>query len=64
MNKMKIKLIFQNASGYKVYSNVQNAYTKGELYCIELVIGGERIVHKYPLSSIFRIEEEYNYPKI
>jgi len=36
-----------------VYEKVDNAYTKGEMYCV--LIGKE--VHKYPLSSIFRIIE-------
>ena len=36
-----------------------NSYTKGPMYCVLFERDGERITHKYPLESIFRVEETY-----
>ena len=38
-----------------VYEPVQNAYTKGPLYCVMV---GQNTVHKFPLEHVFRIVEE------
>ena len=58
---MKIE-VHRNESSYVLtYENVVNAYTKGPMYCILFEKDGRRIVHKYPLCSIFRIEED-DYP--
>lgn len=40
-----------------VYEKVINTYTKGGLYCILYQKGNEKLVHKYPLCNVFRIEE-------
>lgn len=42
------------------YLGVLNAYTKGPMYCILFEENGKRVTHKYPLCSIFRIEEDYH----
>jgi len=43
-----------------VYEDPINAYTKGCMYCILFENKeGQRKTHKYPLSSIFRVIEDY-----
>lgn len=43
-----------------VYRRVINTYTKGPLFCVLFVnSAGERVVHKFPLTSIFRIIQAY-----
>lgn len=56
---MKIEIQRNETSLPIVYENVINAYTKGSMYCVLFELGSERIVHKYPLCSIFRIIENY-----
>lgn len=41
------------------YNNIESAYTKGPLFCVMFIKDGKRQVHKYPIDSIFRIEEDY-----
>lgn len=41
------------------YTNVINAYTKGQMYCVLFEYAGVRKTHKYPLCSIFRVVEDY-----
>ena len=55
---MKISIHRNETSQPIVYDNAVNAYTKGGLYCILTGTGNNKIVHKYPLVSIFRIIEE------
>jgi hypothetical protein len=57
---MKIAIHRNESSQPKVYDNVINAYTKGKMYCVLLEQDGVLVTHKYPLSSIFRVEEDYN----
>lgn len=38
-----------------IYDDVENAYTKGPFYCIY----HDGITHKYPIDSIWRVEESY-----
>lgn len=58
MNKIEIQ---RNESSYPiVYENVENAYTKGNMYCVMFIKNGERVTHKFPLCSIFRVIEDYN----
>ena len=60
MNNKKI-LIQRNESSYPIkYENVINAYTKGPMYCLMFLKDGKRVTHKFPLSSIFRVVEDYN----
>ena len=56
---MKIKIQRNETSQPLIYENVDNTYTKGNLFCVTFKDGEDRVVHKYPLCSIFRIEEEY-----
>ena len=41
------------------YFKAINAYTKGPMYCVLFEKGDQRMTHKYPLCSIFRVIEEY-----
>lgn len=41
------------------YPDIENAYTKGQMYCVLFVKNGQRVVHKYPLCSLFRVVEDY-----
>lgn len=57
---MNIMLLLDKASDPIEYQNVENTYTKGNLFCILFTDAeGERMVHKYPLMNIFRIEHPY-----
>lgn len=56
---MRCEIQRNEASEPVVYENAINAYTKGPLYCVLFLKDGKRTVHKYPLSSIFRVIEEY-----
>jgi hypothetical protein len=51
--QLKVEIHRNETSQPIVYREADNAYTKGEMYCV--LMGGE--VHKYPLSSIFRVIE-------
>ena len=43
-----------------VYDEVINAYTKGPMYCILFINSkGERVTHKFPVLSLFRVIEQY-----
>lgn len=56
---MKITIHLQNASK-PIKGDCINAYTKGDMYCVLAEDeSGKRTVQKYPLVSIFRVEEEY-----
>lgn len=57
---MKIEIQRNETSYPIVYEDVENAYTKGPMYCIMFVKDGKRVTHKYPLVSIFRVVEDYN----
>lgn len=46
-------------SAQHIYENAINAYTKGPLFCVLFEKDGQRVVHKYPLASIFRVIEDY-----
>ncbi len=56
---MRIEVQREESSLPIVYDDVLNAYTKGKLYCILFEKDGERKTHKYPISSIFRVVEDY-----
>jgi hypothetical protein len=57
---MKIEIQRNETSQPIVYENVENSYTKGNMYCILFIKNEKKIVHKYPLCSIFRVTEDYN----
>ena len=56
---MKISIIRNETSQPIEYDNIENTYTKGNLYCILINENGNKIVHKFPLCSIFKIIETY-----
>ena len=41
------------------HTNALNCYVKDQMYCILVESNGERKVHKYPFTNIFRIVEDY-----
>ncbi len=53
--KMKIEVHLLSRSEPIKYDNVQNAYTKGSLFCVYK----DDLVYKYPFCNIFRVIEEY-----
>lgn len=57
---MKVEVQRNETSQPIVYEDIENAYTKGPMYCVMLVKDGKRMTHKYPLVSIFRVIEDYN----
>ena len=57
---MKIEIQRNETSYPIVYENVENAYTKGNMYCIMFIKDKKRVTHKYPLCSLFRVVEDYN----
>jgi len=57
---MKIEIQRNETSQPIVYDNVENAYTKGPMYCVMFIKDDKRMTHKYPLVSIFRVIEDYN----
>ena len=56
---MKIQIQRNETSNPITYENVINTYTKGNLFCVYFEKEGRKVVHKYPMCSIFRIQEEY-----
>jgi len=43
-----------------VYPKACNAYTKGVMYCVIVMDNNnKKMVHKYPLSTLFRVVESY-----
>lgn len=55
---MKVE-IHRNETSQPIVYEAVNAYTKGNMYCVLVVKDGRRVVHKYPLCSIFRVVEAY-----
>lgn len=51
---MRVHVHLKHQSKPVKYPQVKNAYQKGDLYCIMLP---DRVVHKYPLVDLFRVEE-------
>tara|TARA_R110000851_G_scaffold116912_4_gene243417 strand:- start:1131 stop:1316 length:186 start_codon:yes stop_codon:yes gene_type:complete len=57
---MRIEIQRNETSQPIVYEIVENAYTKGPMYCVMFLKDGMRMTHKYPLISLFRVIEDYN----
>jgi hypothetical protein len=53
-------LIQRNETSRPIEYDAINAYTKGPMYCVLFEKDGKRKTHKFPLCSLFRVEEEYN----
>lgn len=56
---MKIEIQRNESSQPLVYEGVINAYTKGPMYCVMFEKDGQRVTHKFPLCSLFRVIEDY-----
>jgi hypothetical protein len=57
---MRIEIQRNETSNAIVYEEVLDAYTKGPMYCVLFVNrDGDRVVHKYPVCSLFRVIEQY-----
>lgn len=59
---MKVE-IQRNETSQPIVYDAMNAYTKGPMYCVLFEKDGQRITHKFPLCSLFRVIEEYNESK-
>ena len=57
---MRIEIQREESSYPIVYENVINAYTKGLLYCVLFERNGKRVIHKFPIASLFRMVEDYD----
>lgn len=57
---MKIEIQRNETSQPIIYEDALNAYTKGPMYCVMFIKDEQRMTHKYPLVSLFRVIEEYN----
>jgi hypothetical protein len=56
----KIEIQRNESSESIVYEDAINAYTKGPMYCILFTNSkGERVTHKFPVCSLFRVIEQY-----
>ena len=55
--------IQRNETSQPIVYDAMNCYTKGPMYCILFEKDGERITHKFPLCSLFRVIEQYNESK-
>jgi len=53
----KVLLWLNETSEPLEYENVENTYTKGNLFVIFFEHGGKRIYDKFPLANIWRIRE-------
>jgi hypothetical protein len=56
---MRIEIQRNETSQPIVYTEVENAYTKGNMYCVLFETESGRKTHKYPLCSLFRVIEDY-----
>lgn len=56
---MRIEIQRNETSQSLVYDDALNAYTKGNLYCVLIEKDGKKMVHKFPLCSLFRIIEDF-----
>ncbi len=54
---MKVKIRLQETSQAIVIENAENTYTKGPFFCVYIKDDG--IVRKFPISTIFEVEESY-----
>lgn len=61
--EVKVEIQRNETSHPITYYDVLNAYTKGPMYCVMLERDGERVTHKFPLCSLFRVIEQYNEAK-
>ena len=55
---MKVKIRLQETSQAVIIDGVENTYTKGPFYCVYIKATGK--VRKFPIATIFEVEEDYN----
>ena len=60
---MKIEIQRNETSQPILYEDALNAYTKGNMYCVLIIRNDERVTHKYPVCSLFRVIESYGESK-
>ena len=60
---MKVEIQRNETSRPIIYDSAENAFTKGVVYCVVFMKDGKRTIHKYPISSLFRVVEDYNESK-
>ena len=53
---MRVEIYLKETSKRIEFDNVKNAYTKGDLYCVQTK---DDWVYKYPLANIFNVRETY-----
>lgn len=59
-NNMRVLIQREETSAPIPYENAINAYTKGQMYCVLFTNSeGQRVTHKYPIASLFRVHEDY-----
>ena len=51
--------IQRNETSQPLIYDAINAYTKGPMYCVMFEKDGQRVTHKFPLCSLFRVIEDY-----
>jgi hypothetical protein len=51
--------IQRNETSLPLVYEALNAYTKGPMYCVLFEKDGQRVTHKFPLCSLFRVIEDY-----
>ena len=56
MKEVEVHLYTQSSP--VVITEVRNAYTKGDMYCV--MFGESQAVYKFPLQHIFRVLEQLN----
>ena len=56
---MRVEIHRNETSTPITYGSALSAYTKGPMYCVLFERDGEQKIHKYPLCSLFRVEESY-----
>ena len=55
---LTIYLWLHGAAAPIIYTNVFNAYSKGDMYCIALTADAHHVL-KHPLCSIYLSDEQY-----
>jgi len=57
MKTVRIHLL--STSNEITYTNIINSYIKSNMYCVLFEKDDGMVVHKYPFSNIYRVEEDY-----
>jgi hypothetical protein len=57
---MRVEVWTKEAS-QPIIHEAYNAYCEDVMYCVLAIEGDKEIVHKYPVCSLFRVIEDYEY---